>query len=147
VRLLGHSTELSWPEWITACEAWAFLTGTTVALRLIGFGTVKKRLLGFGSRAQGRVDLASAQKLARIVSGAARWSAPRPSCLPRAIVLCRLLRRRGMEGVLHLGVDRAQGAFSAHAWVEHGGVALGEAEMFRRQYKSLGPLNSATPTR
>jgi hypothetical protein len=44
-------------------------------------------------------------------------------CLVTALVLTRLLARRGIETSFVLGV-RAQPQFAAHAWVERGRVAL-----------------------
>jgi hypothetical protein len=39
-------------------------------------------------------------------------------CLMRSLVLLRLLRRRGIDGRLLLGVSGRE-RFAAHAWVEH----------------------------
>ena len=69
------------------------------------------------------------------VSRAARL-VPRASCLTQALVLQRLLARRGQKCALFLGVDRpglkvASAArsgrdFEAHAWIEwHGRVLIG----------------------
>lgn len=44
-------------------------------------------------------------------------------CLVTALVLTRMLARRGIDSSFVLGV-RAQPSFAAHAWVERGGVAL-----------------------
>ena len=44
-------------------------------------------------------------------------------CLVTALVLTRMLARRGIDNTFVLGV-RSQPRFGAHAWVEHGGVAL-----------------------
>ncbi len=44
-------------------------------------------------------------------------------CLVTALVLTRMLARRGIESSLVLGV-RSQPRFAAHAWVERHGVAL-----------------------
>jgi len=44
-------------------------------------------------------------------------------CLVTALVLTRMLARRGIEHTFVLGV-RAQPRFTAHAWVERGAVAL-----------------------
>ena len=44
-------------------------------------------------------------------------------CLVTALVLTRMLARRGIESSFVLGV-RAQPRFAAHAWVERGRVAL-----------------------
>jgi hypothetical protein len=44
-------------------------------------------------------------------------------CLVTALVLTRMLARRGIENSFVLGV-RSKPAFAAHAWVEQRGVAL-----------------------
>jgi hypothetical protein len=44
-------------------------------------------------------------------------------CLVTALVLTRMLARRGIDNTFVLGV-RSQPRFSAHAWVERNGVAL-----------------------
>ena len=70
--------------------------------------------------------------LARIV-----WSVevtsryvPRATCLTQAIAAQTLLARRGYRSQLRIGVARDRdGAFIAHAWIEHEGrIVLGERE-------------------
>jgi hypothetical protein len=56
-------------------------------------------------------------------------------CLPRALAAHAMLRRRGISSRLCLGVARAGGKLSAHAWVEVGNdkiVGAIEAEAFTR---------------
>ncbi len=58
----------------------------------------------------------------------------RSTCLVRALVLLRLLSKRGISGRLVIGVDGEAAAFAAHAWVEHRGIPLlpdGGAEYVR----------------
>jgi hypothetical protein len=50
------------------------------------------------------------------------------TCLRRALVLQRLLAARGHAVSLNVGVRRQHGALEAHAWIEHRGVPLLEAE-------------------
>ena len=45
-------------------------------------------------------------------------------CLPRALAAHAMLRRRGIESRLCLGVARERGALSAHAWVEIGDAKI-----------------------
>lgn len=45
-------------------------------------------------------------------------------CLIRAIVLLRVLSRRGIGARLVIGVNHEDEPFTAHAWVEHRGIAL-----------------------
>ena len=55
---------------------------------------------------------------------------PQATCLTQAVAAQLLLRRYGYASRLCLGVTRsAQGAFSAHAWIEHEGrIVLGGAQ-------------------
>lgn len=47
-------------------------------------------------------------------------------CLTRSLALCSLLRERGHEAEVKIGVRREHGAFLAHAWVVLHGDVLGE---------------------
>ena len=57
------------------------------------------------------------------------------TCLPRAVTIVRLARRRGHEVELCLGVAApAAGALPAHAWVEYGGQPLNDTADVRERY-------------
>jgi Transglutaminase-like superfamily len=72
--------------------------------------------------ADGELDAAGA-RLGRAVQRTL-WALPVDSrCLVTALVLTRMLARRGIDSVLVIGV-RSRPRFVAHAWVERGGVAL-----------------------
>lgn len=60
----------------------------------------------------------------------------RPRCLPRAILLSALLRRRHMGADLCLGT-RTDGAFDAHAWIEIDGRPVHEANDLQATYSCL----------
>lgn len=50
---------------------------------------------------------------------------PQNPCLTQAVVVQRLLRRRGIPAELRIGVRKEQGAtLEAHAWVEHEGEVV-----------------------
>lgn len=118
-------------------QAWLLLPVTAAGLRLLGFGRVQSglaRIAGVGDR---RNDLTEAMAVARLVGVAARWSPVKASCLVRSLVLCRLLRRRGLAADLRIGVGRPDGRFSAHAWVEHWGVAVGDSEDVERRFAAF----------
>ncbi len=95
-----------------------------------------------------------AWECAHAVSRAARW-VPRASCLTQALVLQRLLARRGYASSLFLGVDRAgkpsqtprprAKGFEAHAWVEWRGRVLIGGDISRWTPLPLLPSRAATP--
>jgi len=44
---------------------------------------------------------------------------PRATCLTRALALHRLLTNYGYRSKVEFGIQRSDGRFAAHAWVEH----------------------------
>jgi hypothetical protein len=43
-----------------------------------------------------------------------------------------------MQAELRLGVGNTEGAFAAHAWVEHAGVALAERDGVDQRFAAIG---------
>ena len=134
---------LTWPERAVLLHAWLLFPLVALGLRVLGYSRSRRWLLGASHDAT-RHDHVEAARTARLVRGAAAWSLPRPSCLTRSLVLERLLRRSGLEAELRIGVERPDGAFAAHAWVEHAGVPLSEPEVVDERYAVLA---SAQPDR
>src|SRR2546426_9110501 len=52
----------------------------------------------------------------------------RHKCLTEALVLWSLLRARGLEGELRIGVHKSEREFQAHAWVTFAGIPLRSEE-------------------
>lgn len=71
--------------------------------------------------------IAEARGTAEMVEIAARRGIVKALCLERSLVLAWLLRRRGIVASLRIGVQHDDREFRAHAWIECGGVAVGEA--------------------
>jgi hypothetical protein len=129
---------LSWAERSVLARTLVLLPITVASLRVLGFGRTQALLLRAYDPAPTGTDLFAARSLARIVHGAAPWSPLPANCLPRALVLCRLLKRRGLQAELRLGVGKPEGQFAAHAWVEHAGRALAEPESNGQLFAALG---------
>jgi hypothetical protein len=96
-----------------------------VALRLVRLDVLVARL--GGERGSGEeTGTLDARRAARLVEGAASFYPLRATCLKKSLVLYRILRRRGVPAELRLGVRKAEGDFTAHAWVEsRGDILLG----------------------
>jgi hypothetical protein len=62
-------------------------------------------------------------RLGRAVSQTLRVLPVDSRCLMSSLVLTRMLARRGIESQLVISVRPGE-KFAAHAWVEHGGLAL-----------------------
>jgi hypothetical protein len=119
---------LSWGQRGQLMQAWLLLALVGMGLRLFGLRRVRTVLRLASAGDTGRDDLPAAQAVARIVQYAAAGSPGRPSCLTRSLVLCWMLRRRGLGAHLRIGVARPGGRFAAHAWVEHAGLPLTESQ-------------------
>ncbi len=77
-------------------------------------------------RAATAIERDQARQLASLAALAGRRGL-RATCLPQAMVLHLLLRRRGLDPQLKLGVRRSEPEPDMHAWVELGGVSLDPA--------------------
>jgi hypothetical protein len=63
------------------------------------------------------------------------------TCLCKALALQHLLSRNGHDSELRIGVDKADGKFTAHAWlVYRRRVLIGGAEM--QNYKLIATLTT-----
>jgi hypothetical protein len=99
-------------------EALALLTTAQIGLRLVPFRRLAPHLgaittdarptAGAGGGQPGRIGHA-----VQAVSGRVPWQA---RCLAQAVVAQWMLRRRGLPGVLHLGVQVDGDTMTAHAW-------------------------------
>jgi hypothetical protein len=123
--------QLSWAErWLLA-QALALLPLTALALWAVGFRrwqAAAGRLAPVrSSPGKDQAALTSVGRAtARVVDAAARNGPYRASCLPRSLTLWWLLRRRGIDAVLRIGVRKEAEQFQAHAWVEYRGAVLND---------------------
>lgn len=96
---------------------------------LLGFPRVY-RLVRSWSRGADAAGSAARRGLAERTLAAVRTATRyywrrRPDCLPRAMTIYLLLRRRGVPATLRIGVKRYP--FGAHAWVECPGGVLDDS--------------------
>ena len=75
--------------------------------------------------------------VSRMVLAAARHSFLKATCLERSLALWWLLARHGVATQLRIGVRKTCEQFEAHAWVEHGGVAIGEPDTTHLHYAAF----------
>lgn len=73
-----------------------------------------------------------------------RYSWVPGNCLSRSLALLYVLRSRGLDVHLHLGVSLAGGAFAAHAWVTHVGTVLNDTQDVSARYV---PFTTPPPER
>jgi len=87
-----------------------------------------------------------AYQLALAISRAAEHGVFRPLCLVRAVALNRMLEARDIRGSrIRIGVRRVGGRFTAHAWVEHGDVVLGDLDAHVNRFAQLADVRLIDP--
>ena len=101
-----------------------------VGFRLFGFSRVFTLVDWWGRRAVCAASLTDQRRTVRRTVEAVRTAARhyyrrRLDCLPRALTIFVLLRRRGVPATLRIGVKRYP--FGAHAWVECLGEVLDDS--------------------
>jgi hypothetical protein len=123
VRTLGIWRGLPAADRSLLLEATLLLPLVRLALVALPFG-VFARLLGDEGRALGmgrEEDAPVARRVAWAVRRVARRVPLRCACFERSVATRFMLRRRGVDSILHLGVHRGRSGVRAHAWLCSGG--------------------------
>jgi hypothetical protein len=119
-------------------EAVAALPATRLAVRVAGYNICKAALARSiaaenpDSNLAGTIEMA--QNIARLEAATARNLFFRVTCLEQSLVLCWMLRRRGMSPILRIGARKEADRFEAHAWVELDGIVIGDASGEHRHF-------------
>ena len=102
----------------------------SMSLRLRGFKGCASAARGAESDDARRVPVEEAVRQARAAATLVRAAASLygARCLVQALTLQRLLGRRGIVSELRIGVNRQDGRFGAHAWLEIDGIPVNDAE-------------------
>jgi hypothetical protein len=117
---------LSGFERAVVLEAVITLPVVWLAVRLLGFRICRAAFeeparAARNSRFLETDTLNIAKRIARLEVVTAANLFFRTSCLEQSLVLCRLLKRRGMNAGLRIGARKEADRFEAHAWVEMAG--------------------------
>lgn len=112
------------------------------SLRLRGFKKTRESLEKRQSRGSAEpsetgASLEAVLGISRMVRAAARYGFVRATCLEESLTLWHLLRKQGHGAKLRIGVRKRAQKFEAHAWVEHDGTALNQAEQMHRHYAAF----------
>lgn len=113
----------------TEAQIGIWLRGMYLLIRTLGFGRVL-RLLPLAAPGYARADVPSAPDVARLkqavqAHGRASWFVD-DDCKAEAVTAFVLLRRRGLEATLHVGVR--EHPFALHAWTSAGGLCVPDAD-------------------
>lgn len=137
---------LGWNErWLFA-QALVLLPIAALALRAMPFGRLRS-LLDRPMLNASTDHRARASRIAHMVAAAGAYGPYRATCVPQSVVLQWLLRREGIRGEMRYGVRKADGAVSAHCWIELDGEPLIDSPAVRDQFAVLDPPAAASPWR
>jgi hypothetical protein len=108
-------------------EALAAVVAASLAIRLLPFPRIVAARAA--PEKAGGADLALLRALVRSWSRRVPW---RALCFESALALRTMLRRRGVDAILHYGMAREEG-LRAHVWLSVGGETVigGEAEGYK----------------
>jgi len=137
-RNLLVARKLSAADWLLLGEAWWGLLYFFLASKKTSFERLEKKLkFADLKKAIPSDSLLVAWGLQKLVYLASRLHLLGMTCFVRACTLQSMLKRRGIQSELRIGMNRSRAAISAHAWVEVMGQAIGEAEDIGEQFTSL----------
>jgi hypothetical protein len=113
-----------------------------LGLRALGLSRLQVFLLRWphASKPTSTTSKAEVQALGEAVNIAARHTLGPRSCLTRSLLLGWLLRRRGVQSQLRIGVRLTNGRLDAHAWVECEGVPVNDQPDVSTRFASFGDL-------
>jgi len=127
LRRAGCATDRRTPQPDAVVAIW--LRGVHLLIRTAGFGRVL-RMLALAAPGYARADVPSADEAARLKQAVRTHSRGswlvNGDCKSEAVTAFVLLRRCGLEAVLHVGVR--EHPFAMHAWTESAGLCIPDAD-------------------
>ncbi|MFJ3718700.1 lasso peptide biosynthesis B2 protein [Streptomyces sp. NPDC090057] len=127
LRRAGCATDRRTPRADAVVGTW--LRGVHLLIRTAGFGRVL-RMMSLAAPGYARADAPSADEVARLKQAVRTHSRDswlvNGDCKSEAVTAFVLLRRSGLEAVLHVGVR--EHPFAMHAWTESAGVCIPDAD-------------------
>lgn len=91
-------------------------------------------------------ELPRARRVAQGVTRAAAHGVFTPTCLVQSMAISSRLENEGIRGgTVRVGVAKRNGKFVAHAWVEFGGVVIGDDASAVERYQPLDELEVTAP--
>jgi len=123
---LARFRALTRPDRRTFLTAMALLPLFWIALRVLGLQRLQTRLQRTPLRPSATLSHDEIARLGALVNSATHHALGPANCLTRSLYLWWLLRRRGVDSQLRIGVRLTQGGLDAHAWVEHAGTPIND---------------------
>jgi hypothetical protein len=134
---------LTWPERRVFLAAFVLLPLFKLGLRVAGLRRVQSWLERPRQTAGGRDGL-DIKRIGALVNSAAHHGLGPANCLTRSLYLVWLLRRRGVNAELRIGVRMNGASLDAHAWVEYAGVPINDREDIAAEFAAFdAPVSSS----
>jgi hypothetical protein len=112
----------------------------SLRLRVLGLPAMRAASPDPVPQAPAALALEDIRSLARLVDAVVHRALGTDQCLARSLVLQSMLRRKGVDSRLRIGVQRAGTSLRAHAWVECGGIPVNDTPLVTDQYAALDGL-------
>lgn len=132
---LEQASQQARAGWTTACEVATLAIAARVALRGLALKTILDRLAARRRRAAPTPPAIHLEQLAQCFARCRRLVPLRPLCLPDSIAFLWFAMRRGHAPRLVFGVEAFP--FTAHCWVQDGGVVLTDALDHADRFKPI----------
>lgn len=128
---------LSWVQKRVLMAAWLWLPVFWICLRTAGLNRFESWLQHkpIVTRQSSPVSHDEIQSVAEAVNIAANHTPFHATCLSRSLLLCWLLRRRGVASEVRIGVNLASGTLRAHAWVDCAGRPVNDRSDIADEFK------------
>ena len=137
-RRLARLHTLSAAQWRVVLASVMLVPAVQLSLRLRGFKRTAGALAARSDRRAVPTEPAHARLAAEAVGLVAGRSVIGARCLGRSLVLWFLLRRRGIDAELVIGVEMPRGGeLPAHAWVEVADEPVNDAPDVRERFGSF----------
>jgi hypothetical protein len=118
-------------------KSFCMLAWVRIGLRWRGYAAMRAWADRPQCCAVATLTVEQASALGQVVNLAARHSPFTVTCLPRSLWLQRVLRERGLDSELCIGVKLGHDGFAAHAWVEWRSSVLNDTPDFVGLYSRM----------
>jgi len=136
--------QLTWQERWLLFQAIVVLPVIAAGLHFMNFQRIHAILERFSPVPVGEDNGDNALQQAAVTSHMVLAAAARmpftATCLVRSTTLWYLLRRQGIASEIRIGVNREEGGFHAHAWVEAHGAVLNDKADIHHQYSPFDQI-------
>jgi hypothetical protein len=114
------------------------VAGAWMVLRIAGYRRAKRLFEKFAqTRPVAGEPIDEAAKVKRALDALSRRGFHRFGCLPLALAGWWLLKRRGVESRIEVGVSKNDGSFNSHAWLEVAGQVIVGGDTSPQDYVRL----------